>query len=127
MPRVKTAFAWHGLEVSGAGTEATEKSGACWVSRVLGHWSAGDVSSKVVPTYTVEDATGKTSPPRHVGGGGGEIWKEQLVPHPWLPPHHDRDLQPIVLLRLPCFSKLVWKPMGCDTQPVIGTRMKRDG
>lgn len=49
MPQVKTAFAWHGLQVSDTGTEATEKSGACWVSRVLGHWSAGDVSSKVVP------------------------------------------------------------------------------
>lgn len=62
---------------------------------------------------------GKTSPPRRVGGGGREIRREQLVPHPWLPPCQEGGRQPFVRLRLPCFPKSVWKPIGCNFQPSL--------
>lgn len=36
-------------------------------------------------------------------------------------------VQQLIMLRLPCFFKLVWKQIGCDFQPVVDTRWKRDG
>lgn len=43
------------------------------------------------------------------------------------PPCQEGNLQSFVRLRLPWFSKSVWKPIGCNSQSVIGTGVKRDG
>lgn len=59
---------------------------------------------------------GKTYPPRPVGGGGGRLRREQLVPHPWLPPRQEQGLQQFVRLGLSCFSKSVWKPVWHNFQ-----------
>lgn len=86
--------------------------------------------SEVVPMLTVKD-TARTCrqdlPPRYVGGGAGEIQGEQLVPQLWLPPCQEGGLQPFVRVRLPCFSRPVQKPIGCNFQAVFGTGVKGDG